>query len=63
MENKKSLKGMQKQEMKSLCEDLKTIGKKYNVTDTEKIVLNNIMFCMQIGWEQINSVKKSFIQL
>jgi len=60
---RKSLQGMSKRDMKKLCEELKGIGAKYKVEDAEKTVLNNIMFCVQIGWEQINVNENNLIQL
>jgi len=62
-ENKKSLQGMSKSAMKKMCEDLKSIGTKYEVNDSEKAILNNIMFCIQIGWEQINVNENNLIQM
>jgi len=62
-ENRKSLQGMSKSAMKKLCEDLRTIGTKYKVDDSEKIILNDIMFCIQIGWEQINIKHNNLIQM
>jgi len=63
MNNRKSLKGMSRRDMKKMCEGLKAIGTKYKITDEEKIVLNDIMYCLQIGWEQINVVEDSIIQM
>jgi len=54
---------MSKRDMKKLCEELKSIGTKYTVDDSEKTTLNSIMYCIQIGWEQINGKGDNFIQL
>ena len=61
--NRKSLQGMSKSAMKKMCEDLKSIGTKYKVADTEKAVLNSILFCIQIAWEQINANENNLIQM
>jgi hypothetical protein len=60
---RKSLRYMSKRDMKKMCEGLKTIGIKYKIDDTEKNVMNDIMYCIQIGWEQINGRNDDLIQL
>jgi len=60
---KKSLKGMSRRDMKKLCEGLKQIATNYKVTDEEKVVLNDILFCIQMGWETINVGEEKIIQI
>jgi len=61
--NRKSLQGMSKSAMKKLCEDLKTIGTKYKVDDSEKIILNGILFCIQNDWAILNQREDNMIQI
>jgi hypothetical protein len=63
MENRKSLGRMSKRDMKKMCEDLKAIGTKYKVDENEKIILNDILFCLQKGWEQIHDKEENVIQM
>jgi len=62
-ENRKSLRGMSKRDMKKMCEELKTIGTKYKIEESEKAILNHIMYCVQMGWEQINVSENNLIQM
>ena len=52
--NRKTIKNLPKKDVRKMCEDLKAIGEKYKVTDTEKPVLNGIMFCLQMTWNEIH---------
>ena len=62
-ENRKSLKGMPKKDMKKLCENLKLIGTKYKIEPLEKVVLNEILYCTQAGCEQLNGNGEVYIQM
>ena len=54
---------MSRRDMKKLCEGLKQIATNYKVTDEEKVVLNDILFCIQMGWETINVGEEKIIQI
>lgn len=60
---RKSLQGMRRMDMKKMCEALKTIGTKHKVDDNEKTILNNVMFCLQTTWTDINNSEDNLIQL
>jgi len=51
---RKTISIMQKREIIKMCEDLKAIGKKYKIDEAEKTTLNNVMYCLQKTWEQLN---------
>lgn len=60
---RKSLQGMRRMDMKKMCEALKTLGTKHKIDDNEKIILNNVLFCLQTTWIDINDNEEKLIQL
>ena len=62
MNNNKTIHNMPKKDVKKMCEELKTIGVNYKVTDSEKSTLNSIMFCLQMTWNEIHG-NENIIQM
>jgi uncharacterized protein YtpQ (UPF0354 family) len=60
---RKTMKYISKRDMKKLCENLKTIGAKYKVDDTEKECINDILYIVQTGWTLLNANDEVIIQM
>jgi len=59
--SKKTLKTMTKSAVEKMCKEIKEVGLKHDFDEAEKKLFNEAMYCLQMGWKQINSAEEDKI--